>query len=272
MAVWQSLRHHWAVARQALADDRQMKAEAGTGPLPRRDDLAFLPAALEVAETPPSPLGRIVAWTVIAFAVVSVVWAVVGRMDIIAVAGGRIISSERVKLIQPRDTGVVRAIHVVEGQAVRADDVLIELDPTETEADIGQITTDLMATLLDRARLGALLKPDPHGAFLPPAGAPAELTALHQDYLTSQIRERQARDEALAGEVRVRRAEVATITTEIEHLDDLLPRLRERLGKRQALLDRGVIPEMAFTEQEDALVAMEGQRSIARPCGQSVPA
>lgn len=251
-----------AVARQAMVDDRLVKAEAGINPKARRDELAFLPAVLEVSETPPSPLGRVIAWTIIAFAVITVLWAVIGRMDIIAVAQGRIIPTERVKLVQPRDAGVVRAIHVTEGQAVRTGDVLIELDPTETQASIDQLTTDLVATLLDLARLEALLEPDPQKAFSAPADAPAGLVALYRDYFTSQVRERRAREEVLVGEVRVRRSEVATLRAEVGHLDTMLPRLRDRIGKRRALLDKGVIPHLAFTEEEDSLVNMEGRRSV----------
>ena len=53
------------------------------------DELAFLPAALEIIETPASPLGRSVAWTIIAFFVVALVWACIGHIDIIATAQGR---------------------------------------------------------------------------------------------------------------------------------------------------------------------------------------
>src|SRR6516162_4228007 len=80
----------------------------------RRDkvELAFLPAALEIVETPPSPLGRAIGATIIAVFLLALAWASLGQVDIIAVAPGKIIPSGRSKVIQPFETGVVRAIHV----------------------------------------------------------------------------------------------------------------------------------------------------------------
>lgn len=92
-----------------------------------KHELAFLPAALEIVETPPSPIGRSIGATIIALFCLALVWACFGHVDIVASASGKIVPSGRVKLIQPFDTGVVRAIHIHDGQSVKAGDVLIEL-------------------------------------------------------------------------------------------------------------------------------------------------
>src|SRR3982074_3027562 len=104
------------------------------GTEPQRDELAFLPAALEIVETPPSPIGRAVAFTIIAVFVVALTWACVGTVDIVAGAQGKIIPPGPTKTIQPFETGVVRAIHVRDGQSVKAGDVLIQTNPTITQA------------------------------------------------------------------------------------------------------------------------------------------
>jgi hemolysin D len=136
----------------------------------RKDELAFLPAALEIVDTPPSPTGRAIAFTIMAVFAVALVWACIGTVDIVAVAPGKIIPSGRTKTIQPYETGVVRAIHVRDGQSVSAGDVLIELDPTISGAELGHLKSDLMAAQLDAARLRAALagKSDPLTAFTPP--------------------------------------------------------------------------------------------------------
>src|SRR5271154_2572778 len=96
----------------------------------RRDhELAFLPAALEIVETPPSPIGRTIGATIIAVFVLALAWACLGTVDIVASAPGKIIPSGRSKIIQPFETGVVRAIHVHDGDSVKAGDLLIEIDP-----------------------------------------------------------------------------------------------------------------------------------------------
>ena len=80
-----------------------------------------------------------------------------GHVDIVASATGKIVPSGRTKIIQPFETGVVRAIHVQDGQAVKAGDVLIELDPTVNAAERDHLQNDLLAEQLNVARLRAAL-------------------------------------------------------------------------------------------------------------------
>src|SRR5262249_3556268 len=121
----------------------------------RRDgeELAFLPAALEIGETPPSPRGGATVYTIIVLFCIALVWSIIGRIDIVATATGRIIPSGRTKVVQPLEAGVVRAIDVRDGQAVKAGQVLIELDPTMNRAEQAHLAGDLMSAELDVARL-----------------------------------------------------------------------------------------------------------------------
>src|SRR4051794_783094 len=75
---------------------------------PARDTARqFLPAALEILETPASPVGRMVGGTIILFFAVAVGWAVIGHVDIIATASGKIVPTERTKTIQPLEASIV---------------------------------------------------------------------------------------------------------------------------------------------------------------------
>lgn len=60
---------------------------------PDHEDLAFLPAALEIVETPASPLGRSIAYTIMGLFALALIWACVGKVDIVAAAKGKIIPS-----------------------------------------------------------------------------------------------------------------------------------------------------------------------------------
>src|SRR5712691_10707006 len=122
----------------------------------RESELAFLPAALEIVETPPSPTGRAIGITVVALFCFALAWASFGTVDIVETAPGKIIPTGGTKIIQPFERGVVSAIHVRDGQMVRAGDVLIGLDPTMTEAERDHLRSDLISAGLDVARLRAL--------------------------------------------------------------------------------------------------------------------
>ncbi|MDA0663407.1 MAG: biotin/lipoyl-binding protein [Proteobacteria bacterium] len=123
-----------------------------------KDELAFLPAAIEIMESPASPAARAVALTMAAFFTIAVIWAIFGKVDVGAIAQGRIVPTGGVQTIQPLEIGVVRAIHVRDGQAVKQGEMLIELDPTESEVDKEQMQRERLAALIELARLRAYLR------------------------------------------------------------------------------------------------------------------
>src|SRR5262249_12363538 len=149
----------------------------------RRDyELAFLPAALEITETPPSPTRRAIGLTIIGLFCAALAWASLRTTDIVATAPGKIVPTRRTKLLQPFETVVVRAIHVQDGQSVKAGDVLIELDPTMSDAELGHFKSDLLNTELDIARLRAAIAgyADSLQDFHPPNGASATLIEMQR--------------------------------------------------------------------------------------------
>ncbi len=117
----------------------------------------FLPPAIEIEATPPSPLRVALIWTIFILIILTFAWSYFGRVDEVAVARGKIIPDGRVKVIQPLETGVIRAIHVKEGQQVKAGEILIELDPTIKYADVESTAQALSMQQSDRERLMAEL-------------------------------------------------------------------------------------------------------------------
>ncbi len=262
MAFLAGIRSHWQVLRAALAEERSAGAPPHKGA--KGHELAFMPAVLEVTETPASPLGRALAVAIAAFFVIAVAWAAFGRIDIIATAQGKIIPSERVKVIQPRDPGVVRAIHVSDGQKVRAGDVLIELDPTDTEADRERLGQDLATARAEIARLTALLTDDPERAYAPPPDVPQGVAELHRSLLAGEVGEHRSRRAALDADLAKRRAEIGTIEAETARLERILPKVRERVEGRRRLVEQKYVARLAFAELEEELFDIEGQLQVQR--------
>ena len=161
------------------------------------EEIAFLPAALEIVETPASPAGRAIAWVIISVFCLALAWAAIGKVDIVASARGQVIPSGRSKVIQPFETGVVRAVHVRDGDKVMAGDVLIELDPTMAEADVGRLTSELESAQLDAARLRAALATSPLDSFKPPQGIRADLVETQRQALLEMVTEHENKLAAL---------------------------------------------------------------------------
>src|SRR6478752_534526 len=128
----------------------------------RGEELAFLPAALEIAETPPSPIGRAIGATLILLFCAALVWAWLGAIDIVASATGKIVPSGSTKVIQPFETGVVRSIRVHDGQAVKMGDVLMADFKPPADADAALINTQrhllLNQVVEHRAKIAALAR------------------------------------------------------------------------------------------------------------------
>ncbi len=237
-----------------------------------KNEIAFLPAALEIVETPPSPIGRAIGATLIVIFCAALMWASFGHVDIVASAPGKIVPSGRVKLIQPFETGVVRAIHVHDGQSVKAGDVLVELDPTVTTAEQEHIRSDLIAAQLDIARLRAALSDsdNPESVFQPPSGANSDLIALERKFLAKQTEENRAKLASLDRQRAQKEAERATIAATIQKLEATEPLIQQRVDIRKYLADKELGSRLTYletlqqlTENEKDLVVQQSRMQEA---------
>jgi len=221
-----------------------------------RDELAFLPAALEIIESPPSPIGRAIALLIMLFFCLALAWASLGSVDIVASAPGKIIPSGRTKVVQPFETGVVRAIHVRDGQMVQAGDALIELDPTMTEAERAHLRSDLIAEKLSIARLRAAAADgaDPLSDFNPPADASQDIIATQRQLLIDQTAEHRAKLAALEDQKRQKEAERASIAATIEKIEAVLPVVQERTDIRKVLFDHQTGSKVNYLDALQVLI------------------
>ncbi|CAN7749671.1 HlyD family type I secretion periplasmic adaptor subunit [Bradyrhizobium sp. LjRoot220] len=232
----------------------------------RSEELAFLPAALEIVETPPSPIGRTMVATIIVLFCAALIWAWWGTIDIVASATGKIVPSGRTKVIQPFETGVVRAIRVQDGQAVRAGDLLIELDPTVNAAERDRLQSDVLAEQLNAARLrAALAASDDHTAdFTPPAGADPILVSTQRQLLQNQVTEHRAKIAALSRQQAQKEAEHATTGATIHKLEAMIPVVQQRVDIRKTLMERELSSKISYYEILQLLVEQQEELTVQK--------
>src|SRR6185369_8558991 len=203
------------------------------------DELEFLPAALEIIETPASPAGRAVAFTIVGFFLVSLAWACLGKIDIIATAQGRIVPTGRTKIIQPLEAGTVTAIRVRDGDRVREGDVLVELDRTTSTAERDRVRHELLRARLDAARLAALragLASSSVGEFTPPPEAPAYEVQRTRATMMAQAEQQAAKIASLDQQIAQKAAEADGIAAMIEKLESGLPFIAETASVREKVM------------------------------------
>jgi hemolysin D len=142
-----------------------MKADAATPETPSARGASFVPrirsALFEIATTEPERVPRAVGKSVMVLFVVLLLWASVAKLDIVAVARGRLVPETYVKIVQPADAGIVREILVDEGDYVEPGQVLLRLDPTENAADSTATMRELMIERLQVRRVDAELSAMP---------------------------------------------------------------------------------------------------------------
>ncbi|MDP1651357.1 MAG: HlyD family type I secretion periplasmic adaptor subunit [Rhodocyclaceae bacterium] len=244
-----------AVFRHAWRERKQLDTQPR---LPH--EAQFLPAALELQETPVSPAPRIAMWLLIAFAVIALLWAIFGRMDVVATAHGRIVPNDRTKVIQPFDTATVKAIHVSDGQSVKAGEVLIELDATSTAADTTRVANDLLTARLQAARAKAMLNALSSGR--PPLlgrlpDVEAGRLAQEQRILDGQYGEYQARLARIEADIAKREAELASTREVVAKLEQTAPIARRRAQDFKNLVGQNFISEHGYLEKEQLRIEQE---------------
>ncbi|WP_295551262.1 HlyD family type I secretion periplasmic adaptor subunit [uncultured Pseudacidovorax sp.] len=248
------------------------------GPARLTDEAAFLPAALSLQETPVHPAPRRLACTIIMLFAILVAWSIVGRVDIVAVAPGRIVVSERTKVVQPLERSVVQRILIKDGDHVEAEQALVELDPTSATADRTSIHEALksaqsdhliaQALLRDLSRRGVADSLDGVAAVLTKATVPDGWTEADvHDAQTKLLAERaniSARLASSAADILHRQAEAATMREVIAKLEGTLPHARQRESDFGVLAAQGDISRHASQDRVRERIEMERDLAMQR--------
>ena len=169
----------------------------------KRDRLQyeFLPAAEEIVETPAAPLGALVVWLVALLLIVALAWSYFGKIDIVAVANGKISTESSIKIIQPAISGVVTNINVHEGQRVKKGETLLALDKTTAEKDVATANQSLNAARVERDILRRLAVGGNTDEIINNADLPDENKAILRQFASSQTALSAARQQAANGTI-----------------------------------------------------------------------
>ena len=214
----------------------------------------FRPAIVRLEETPPHPLGQRVLWATLAFLGALLLWSAFGRLDIVAVAEGKLVPDTYVKIVQPADGGVVKEILVREGELVKAGQVLMRMDSTLSDSDLKALTVDHQNKRLALRRIDAQLSGSP---FMRRADEPTELftqvlaqyTANRRAYENSLSQERAVLDKA--------RHELASAEEVRMKLRQVLPHYREQEAAFEKLTRDGFAGRLMYTDKQRERIEKE---------------
>ena len=213
----------------------------------------------------PAPLS--IQWLLIALAALALRWARIGEIDVVATASGKIVPSGKSKIIQPSEVAVVKAIHVYDGQQVKAGQLLVELDAKITAADVERLHSDLLAAQVDSARATSLLEaiqqdtqPASLKTLIPQANA-QQLEAA-QRWVQGQYMELRSSLDQVSAEIDQRSAELQAAQAWESKLQESLPITRELSADYKRLLDKAYIAKHAYLEKEQARLDQERELAV----------
>lgn len=241
-----------------------------------RSDQEFLPAALSILETPPSPVRIALIWAICLLAAFAILWSYFSHIDIIATAQGKIQPAGRVKTIQPVETGRVSAIHVENGQHVAAGDLLVELDPAEANADELASLSAYAAWRAERLRRRAALDAVEQGSMTPPplrwpAEIPVSIREREERVLKGDLGHLRVGVQSYDAQIAQKKDEERRLAETIRSEEALIETLKQRVEMRKALLARNSTPKAAVIDatetlqlQLTALATQNGQLAEAR--------
>ena len=217
----------------------------------------FLPAAIEIMEKPASPAGRLMIWLICGFFVIALVWSIFGKIDIVAVAQGKVVPFGQSKVVQSFEAGVVRTIHVKNGDVVKEGDVLIELDATANTADVSRLERELLHAKLtinkNKYLLGKLNAKDMELEF--PAGMNDDDKELQTLLAESQFDEFRATRTAFREQILEKQSEKKVVVGELDKLEKSIPLLEEQVKGLKDLSDEGVAPRFQYLEYYENLLS-----------------
>jgi hemolysin D len=240
-------------------------------------DREFLPAALEILETPPSPTAIAMLLAICGFVALALAWSFIGRLDVQAVAQGKIETAARTKVIQPLDPGKVKTINVENGQRVKAGELLIEFDPTETQADERDYSDQLSAALAELVRRRTAVEVAngaKEGAALTApeiaweASTPKSARLREQAVLQADVGQLADALADLDKQIAEKQATIERLNSSIAYQNKLIETLTDRVNLRNTGINLNVDTKVNLFDAKESL--QKSQSSLASDQGQLI--
>lgn len=239
-------------------------------PYRQEDENAFLPAHLELIETPVSSLPRWIGRLITLFLLIALLWSYLGKVEIVAVATGKILPSGRSKIIQPIETATVKQSYVRNGQVVKKGDLLLELTTLGVESELSKAQSALKLARLNQLRQEALFAAIQENSTPQLKNGNTQFTFDTKDMLF--VREEQlalsqyqtwiAEKQKLAATIQQKETEKSTIDIQIQKLTTVLKNEKVRRNDIYNLYKKGHASKHEFFSQDNQVIELENEKNI----------
>ena len=216
----------------------------------------FKPLLIEIEDKPLNPLGRIILYLVLAIMVFATAWLILAKVDVVVSAQGKVIPSGEIKILKPLESGVVSKIFVKESDKVKKGDILIQIDPTVTDASLSSKQDDLAVIDSDIVLLEALISESNLSKD--------ELNKLNSSQLSLYNSQKQilaSTYESNKAKLNSAKLDIKANESEVNRLSLLLNKEEEAKIRLQNVLD--LIAKKEYEEVSKNIINLKEQRDIA---------
>jgi len=201
------------------------------------DKNRFRPHLSEIEETPVSPLGRKILWAIVIFMLIATVWMFLGKTDVVVSARANVVPVGNVKILQALSSGVIKNIYVKEGEAVKKDQLLMEIDPSVEKSNIQAKKKNAQILSLEIAKLQASIE---GMEFIPPSNADPSIVAMMSGMQLSERQNIQTQKNEIDAQMMQINDQISALQIDIENARKTL-----RMGKEQERRMRKVLDIIA---------------------------
>ena len=208
----------------------------------------FKPDAASVEEAPIPISAHSALYVVVAALLFAILWSILGTLDRIVVAQGRIVTSVPLIVMQPLTTSRIERVHVRAGEHVARGQTLISFDPAFAEADVSTLEQRLRSLEAEIARLDAELAGA--GRFIADTGpewqAQAQIFAQRRSQFAAELAVRDSRQRQVDAQIAADEESIAGLTRQLE-LARRVAAIRRELQAR----DAGSMLELMTAEKDE---------------------
>lgn len=225
----------------------------------KKEELDFLPAALEITESPPSPAAHILLWTLLVFFVIALVWACLAHVDEVAIAAGKVIPTGYTKIVQAEDKGTVTRIFVKDGQSVKKGDLLLVLNSAVAEADLTRYRNMRAQWGTEMERLRAELEGKHFSAASLKDTAGVDARFLYDQQALHDKRMKEYTDKIQSAKQAVESSSFAIETAKatLQKFMMQLPIAKEREENVKRALEKGGVSNFTYQEYKEKRFSLE---------------
>ncbi len=214
----------------------------------------------------PMPSWRLAAWPVMIMMALILTWSNFTKLEEVTVTDGEVIPLGDFQTIQHLEGGIVKEIHVRDGQIVDKGAALILLDLATSGVNREELQVRLDGQILLKARLEAEAQGKRTITFPEEAAKrrPEQLAAQRQNF---EARRRQLASTigALGQAVKQRRQDVKELDAQIRAVKKNLNLAKKRFAMSKNLLKDGLTPEMEHLQLEAEVESLEGETQTLIP-------